>query len=287
MKKFNNKNGTLYIIPTPIGNLNDITKRAIKIFKKVDIITTENIQHTNILLKKLKIKKKMFNMQIFNEKKQSKKIIKKLKQKKNIAIVSNAGTPLINDPGYYLIKLCYLNKIKIIPLPGPCAAITALIASGMSSNKFCYEGFLPKKKKKRIKIIKKIKKETRTTILYESPKRIIKCIKDIKKIMGNKKKITLAKELTKKWEKIKKNTTKNILKWLKKNKKNRKGEITIIIKGYKKKKKKKINKKIFKLFNILKKYLKFNKLIKIISKIYKIKKNKLYKKILKYRDKKI
>ncbi|WP_343190482.1 16S rRNA (cytidine(1402)-2'-O)-methyltransferase [Buchnera aphidicola (Mollitrichosiphum nigrofasciatum)] len=202
-------------------------------------------------------------------------------KKKKTAIVSNAGTPLINDPGYNLVKLCYIYNILIIPLPGACAAITALCASGIPANKFCYEGFLPNTKKKRQKILKNLKKEKRTIILNESPHRILKCMDDIKNILGKKRIITIAKELTKKKEKIKRDTVSNIILWFKKKKKNKKGEITIIIKGYKNKKKEKINIKILETFKILTKYFKFKKAVKITAKIHNLKKNFLYKKLLK------
>lgn len=147
MNLFDTNNGILYIVPTPIGNLSDITYRAIEILKKVNLIAVENIRHTNILLEHFNIKNVLTTLNKNNELIKSNYLIQKLKEGKNVALVSNAGTPLINDPGYYLIKKCHFLNIKIIPLPGPCAAITALIASGISSNRFCYEGFLPSKKK--------------------------------------------------------------------------------------------------------------------------------------------
>ncbi|WP_320415024.1 16S rRNA (cytidine(1402)-2'-O)-methyltransferase [Candidatus Purcelliella pentastirinorum] len=140
------KKNKLYIVPTPIGNLKDITYRAINILKKIDIILAENIKHTKILINHFKIKKTILKFNNDYEHNKVKKIIKLIKTGKNVALLSSAGTPTINDPGYKLIHACHLSNIKIIPLPGPCAAITALSASGMSFNKFCYEGFLPKKK---------------------------------------------------------------------------------------------------------------------------------------------
>lgn len=149
--KYSNKESyksILYIVPTPIGNLQDITQRALTTLTSVDLIVAENIFHTNNLLKYFNIKNNITSMNITNEKHRSIEIIKKLKKGYNIALVSNAGTPIINDPGYNLICLCYESNIKIIPLPGPCAAITALSASGLPANNFCFEGFLPVKKKK-------------------------------------------------------------------------------------------------------------------------------------------
>lgn len=152
MKYLNQKKDSkpiLYIVPTPIGNLLDITQRAIKILQTVDLIVAENFLHTKKLLNYLFIKKNISIMNIHNEKNKSEKLIKILKNKcQHIALVCDSGTPLINDPGYNLVSLCFKEKIKVIPLPGPCAAITALSGSGLSTNRFCYEGYLPKSKKK-------------------------------------------------------------------------------------------------------------------------------------------
>lgn len=148
-KNFKNyKQSLLYIVPTPIGNFSDISARAISVLKSVDLIIAENIYHTINLLKHFYIKNKITKMNINNELYKSKKIINILKNGTKIALVSNAGTPVISDPGYNLINLCYQNNIQVIPLPGPCAAITALSASGLPTNNFCFEGFLPFKKKK-------------------------------------------------------------------------------------------------------------------------------------------
>ncbi|ABJ90533.1 16S rRNA (cytidine(1402)-2'-O)-methyltransferase [Buchnera aphidicola] len=274
------------MVPTPIGNILDITYRSINILKKVDFIISENKKYTSILLKKFFIIKKMFSYHLVNEKLKTKKYIKMLKDGKNLALVSNAGTPLINDPGYLLVKQAYSNNIRVVPLPGACAAISALISSGLKTNRFCYEGFLPKKKKKLKKKIYSLNNEKRTTILYESPKRLINTIKLIKKIMGPKKKISISKELTKKWEKIKTGTTQKFLKKIKKNNYWKKGEILIIINGIKNKKKK-ISSKILQTLSILKKEMSLSKAIKITAKICRFNKNILYNKIIKKKNDKV
>lgn len=269
-------NGTLYIIPTPIGNLNDITYRALEILKTVDIIVVENILHTKKLLNNFNISKTIITLNKNNEKTKSKKIIIKLTSGKKIALISNAGTPLINDPGYYLINYCYNFKIKLIPLPGPCAAITALSASGLPTNQFCYEGYLPSKQKQRIETLKHLKKEHRTIIFYESPHRILDSIKDIKKILGSERNIVLAKELTKKWENIQKGTTTTILTWLETNCINQKGEITLVISGYQKKHTISISNTVKHTLQILKIHLSLKKSIEITAQIHNLPKNLLY-----------
>ncbi|AAO26820.1 putative tetrapyrrole methylase [Buchnera aphidicola str. Bp (Baizongia pistaciae)] len=268
--------GILYIVPTPIGNLNDISYRAINILQHVDLIAAENIFHSQILLKHYNILTRTTSLNKDNEKIKSKTLIIQLKNKKNIALISNSGTPLINDPGFYLINECYNHIIKIVPIPGPCAAITALIASGLPANRFCYEGFLPSKQNSRCKILNQIKEEQRTIIFFEVTHRIIESITDIINILGPKRIITFAKELTKKWEIIQKNTSYNILIWLKQNYTYKKGEIVIIISGYNNKNTNLISDAVLKTLKILKTHLSFNKAIKITAGIYKLPKNYLY-----------
>ncbi|CAL4318565.1 16S rRNA (cytidine(1402)-2'-O)-methyltransferase [Buchnera aphidicola] len=271
-------NGILYIVPTPIGNMNDISYRAIHTLTIVELIVSENIKHTNNLLKRFNIYKKNISLNKHNEEKKTKEILILLKKMK-IALVSDSGTPTINDPGYQLIKSCHQNNIKIIPLPGPCAIITALSASGIPSHEFYYKGFFPKKTSKRIKILNDIYKKNITFIFYESCHRILQSIKDIVKVLGEDRNITLAKEMTKKWEKIKYDKSKNILSWLLEKPSRKKGELVIIIEGIKKKKPK-ISLKIHNTLSLLIKHTSINTAIKITKKIYKIQKNELYKHVI-------
>ncbi|WP_343183605.1 16S rRNA (cytidine(1402)-2'-O)-methyltransferase [Buchnera aphidicola] len=276
-----NKNGNLFIISTPIGNMNDITYRSIKILKKIDYIASENYKNTLKLLNKFNIHKSIISFHQHNELINTKKIIKILQKNKNVALVSDAGTPTINDPGFYLVRECHLKKIQVIPLPGACAAISALSASGIPSNKFCFEGFLPKKEKKRCKILKKLKFEKRTIIFYETPHRIKKSLKNILKEFGPNRNMTIAREITKYWESIKYNTIYNFYYKYKNNSLICKGEIVLIISGYVKKKKNKLSKKIKKTLSILKSFLSLKKTALITSKIHNIKKNNLYKYLIK------
>ncbi|WP_343184097.1 16S rRNA (cytidine(1402)-2'-O)-methyltransferase [Buchnera aphidicola (Ceratovacuna keduensis)] len=278
-KKYKNF-GNLYIVSTPIGNIKDITYRSIEILKNVNIIAAENIKHTRKLLNVYKIKSNIISLNKNNENKKSKKIFSELLKKKDIAIVSNAGTPLINDPGNIIVKMCHKKDIKITPIPGACSAISAIVSSGIDSKSFCYEGFIPKKKKQIKKMCKKLSIEKRTIILFETSKRIIKSLKIMKKFFGKNRTITFSKEITKFWETIKKTKLEKLIKWLEFDKKRQKGEIVLIIKGQNNKKKK-IKEKILKTFKILKKKLSTNLSIKITSKIHNLKKNFLYKYILK------
>ncbi|WP_295164817.1 16S rRNA (cytidine(1402)-2'-O)-methyltransferase [uncultured Buchnera sp.] len=281
-----NTTGILYIIPTPIGNLSDITYRAVETLKNVDLIAAENIYHTNILLQHYNVKNILISLNKNNEKKQSHYVIKKLKEGKKVGLVSDAGTPVINDPGYLLVKQCCSLNIKIIPLPGPCAAITALSASGISTNRFCYEGFLPSKKKVRCDLLKSLKKETRTIIFYESKYRIIQSIKDIIEKIDENRYLVIAREITKKWEYIYGAKANKMLSWIKEDK-NRcnKGEIVIIIDGFKELKNKDISEKAINTLKILRNFLSLKQSVLITSKIHEIKKNNLYQYATKKEDK--
>ncbi|MCW5197597.1 16S rRNA (cytidine(1402)-2'-O)-methyltransferase [Buchnera aphidicola] len=275
MKK--KKYGKIFIIPTPIGNIYDITYRSIQVLKKIDYIAAENYKKIKKILNKFNISKPIISFNQHNEFNKIQKIFNKIEKKKNIALVSDAGTPTINDPGFCLIRECHQKKIKVIPLPGACSAITALSASGIPSNKFCFEGFLPSKEIKRKKILNLLKYEPRTIIFYETPHRIINSLQNIVEILGKKRKITLAKELTKSWESIIFDTAENILYKYKNNKLICKGEIVLILSGYKNLEKKIISKKVKYILSILKKFLPKNKISVIISKMYNIKKQYIYK----------
>ncbi|QJC33924.1 16S rRNA (cytidine(1402)-2'-O)-methyltransferase [Enterobacteriaceae endosymbiont of Donacia cinerea] len=279
MKKKNFKSGNLYIIATPIGNYDDISRRALMILNKVDYILAEDTRKAGILLKYFKIKKKLYSYYEYNERKNSKIFLEKIKQGNNIALVADSGTPLINDPGYRMIQLCRQEYINIIPIPGPCSAILALIISGLPTNRFCYEGFLSHKKNKRIQRLNKLKLEDRTLIIYESTHRLLQCLYDIKKIFGKKRYIVLVKELTKKWEKTYGDNVSNLIKWIKLDLNRLKGELILVISGHKQSKSNvyEISPKIIKTFFNLKKELSTKKAIKITSDIFSIKKNILYK----------
>lgn len=276
MQKNKKLSSTLYIVPTPIGNLTDITYRAVSVLKFVDIIAAESVSHAKILLKHFLIKSYLVPLNKINEKSKTKYIIQHLKNGKSIALISNAGTPTISDPGYYLIHMCIKYKINIIPLPGPCSLITALSASGISTNKFCYDGFLPKKKSERKVYLHSLKSEHRTIILSESSRRLLTSLQDIASILGMQTYIVIAKELTKIWETIYRNTIEKILILLKNSHTLLKGEIILIIK--KNRTKSDIfPKKAIKLLEILTLQTSKKQAILIVAKFFKIKKNLLYK----------
>lgn len=188
--------GILYIVATPIGNLDDITLRAIKTLKDADIIAAEDTRHTLKLLNHLQISKPLISYYKQNEKIKTEILIEKLKEGKNIALVSDAGTPVISDPGEEVVKVAIENNIKVVPIPGPCALITALIASGINAKEFSFIGFLPVNKKEKKEKLQEVLEETKTLIFYEAPHKLISTLNEMYDILGDRK-ICLARELTK------------------------------------------------------------------------------------------
>jgi len=188
--------GELYIVATPIGNLEDITLRAINILKKVDLIAAEDTRHTLKLLNHLEISKPLISYHRHNEELRVDLLIEKLEERQNIALVSDAGTPGICDPGEEIIKKCIEKQIKVIPIPGACAMVNALICSGLDTSEFTFIGFLPLNKKLRKNKLEEIEKSNKTIILYEAPHKLKNTLKDLKEVI-NDRKIVLAREITK------------------------------------------------------------------------------------------
>lgn len=203
--------GTLYVVPTPIGNLEDITLRAIRILQEVDTIVCEDTRQTIKLLAHLKISKPLISFYTQNQLKRIPQIISMLDVGKNIALVSDCGTPAISDPGYYLIKEAIAKDIGVIPLPGACALITALVGSGLTTDSFIFLGFLKKKTGKMKKELEQAKSIQKTIIFYESPHRILKTLEICREIFGEQSEVVLARELTKKFEEFIRGTIKEVV----------------------------------------------------------------------------
>ena len=221
--------GTLFIVATPIGNLDDITFRAVEVLKSVDIILAEDTRHSKKLLLHLDISKSISAFHEHNEREKTQAIIGELQSGKSIALISDAGTPLISDPGYFLVVQAKKEGLKVIPIPGPSALITALSASGLASDSFTFLGFLPSKQTARLKLLKRIFSRTETIIFYESPKRILSTLSDMHIIFGDVREVCLAKELTKTFETIHTDSIPNLIKYLTINQNHQKGEFVILI----------------------------------------------------------
>lgn len=220
--------GILYICSTPIGNLEDITLRVLRILKEADLIAAEDTRRTLKLLNHYGIKKPLISYHEHNKEVRGNQIIEMLLLGKNVALVSDAGMPGISDPGEDLVKKAIENEIKVVPLPGPSAFVTALVISGLPTSRFVFEGFLPKNKSERIKFLNELKNDDRTLIFYEAPHRILKLLEDIYEVLGNRR-VVLARELTKLHEEVLRVDVQNLLNILRE--RELKGEMVLIVEG--------------------------------------------------------
>ena len=218
----------LYIVPTPIGNLDDITIRAVQVLKKVDLILCEDTRRSKKLLNHLGIRSQLRSHHKFNEHSEVEYIVKKIKEDRNVAVISDAGTPGISDPGFLIVRTCLENEIEVECLPGPTALIPALMVSGISSDKFIFEGFLPIKKGRKTKL-SILALEKRTMIFYESPHKLLRTLLDFENSFGPKRKISVSRELTKLYEETIRGTVEE-MKEIYKSKKP-KGEYVIVVEG--------------------------------------------------------
>lgn len=269
--------GILYIVATPIGNLQDITHRALDTFAQVDLIAAEDTRHSGLLLSHYGIKKPFFALHDHNEQEKAHILVEKLKQGSNIALISDAGTPLISDPGFHLVRQCREASIRVVPLPGACAAITALCASGIASDRFCFEGFLPAKSKARKDKLENIAEEDRTLIFYESTHRILDTLEDMQSVLGEERYIVLAREITKTWETITGNTIKNLREWLLEDPNRTKGEMVLIVEGKPKSDNNdEISPQAVKALELIAEELPLKKAAAIVAELYGYKKNALY-----------
>lgn len=193
--------GKLYLCATPIGNLEDITLRVLRTLREVDLIAAEDTRNSIKLLNHFEIKTPMTSYHEYNKIDKAYQLVEKMRAGQNVALITDAGTPGISDPGEDLVRICYQSGIEITSLPGACACITALTLSGLASRRFAFEAFLPRDKKERLAILESLKSETRTIILYEAPHHLLKTLQELYEVLGNRP-ITLCRELTKKYETI-------------------------------------------------------------------------------------
>lgn len=221
--------GTLYLVATPIGNLEDMTFRAVRILKEVDLIAAEDTRNSIKLLNHFEIDTPMTSYHEFNKVDKAITLIEKLKEGQNIAVVTDAGTPGISDPGEELVAMCYEAGIEVTSVPGPAACITAVTMSGQACRRFAFEAFLPKDKKERRRVLDEMKNETRTIIVYEAPHHLIGTLKELTEVLGEDRGITLCRELTKKHEEKEKTTLGGAL--LSYETKEPRGEYVLVIAG--------------------------------------------------------
>lgn len=228
-----NEIACLYIVATPIGNLADMSQRAIEILQSVDVIAAEDTRHSGFLLQHFAIKTPSVSLHDHNELQRSETLLTRLQQGESIALISDAGTPLISDPGYKLVSLVRDHGIPVIPIPGSCAVIAALSASGLPSDRFSFEGFLPSKQGARLQTLEKLAGDTRTLIFYDSPRRLQSTLTDMVEIFGGERRACLARELTKLHETINTQPLAELLNWVKNDANQQRGECVVLVEGAK------------------------------------------------------
>nr|WP_086938459.1 16S rRNA (cytidine(1402)-2'-O)-methyltransferase [Thaumasiovibrio occultus] len=275
-KRCAGESATLYIVPTPIGNLGDITQRAIDTLHNVDLIAAEDTRHTGKLLSYFGINTRTFALHDHNEQQKADVLIEQLRQGKSIALVSDAGTPLISDPGYHLVTRCRQAGVNVVPLPGPCAVITALSASGLPSDRFSFEGFLPGKSKGRRDVFDALSSDPRTLIFYESPHRIMDSLHDMLSVLGAERQVVLARELTKTFETIHGAPLGELIEWLNQDSNRIRGEMVVLVAGHREESTD-LPPEATRTTAILAKELPLKKAAALAAEIHGVKKNALYK----------
>ncbi len=221
----------LFVVATPIGHLDDMTFRAIDILKSVSIVAAEDTRQSAQLFKHYNISTQLTACHDHNESNKIEQLVQKLLAGDDIALISDAGTPLISDPGFKLVRAAQEHGIRVVPVPGACAAIAALSAVGLPSDRFSFEGFLPSKASQRISQLEKLKNETQTLIFYEAPHRILECVKNMAEVFGEDRPVGFAREITKTFETIKKMTLKDLVSFIENDHNQEKGEIVLVIGG--------------------------------------------------------
>ncbi len=272
--------GILYIVATPIGNLQDLTLRAIDTLKKVDLIVAEDTRHCKVLLNHYDIQTPVLSLHEHNEKAKVESILKRLLKGASLALISDAGTPLISDPGYRLVQEASLAGVKVVPLPGPCAAIAALSASGLPTDRFVFEGFLPMKSAARRKHLEKLMQEPRTLIFYEAPHRILEVLKDLEQIFGPERQAVLARELTKVFETIHGGTLNELSAWVEADSNQQRGEMVLMVAGAAIQEEKALGKSSEQVLQILLRELPLNQAVKLACELTGEKRNSLYKRAI-------
>lgn len=227
----NSKTAALYIVSTPIGNLTDISERALATLRLVDMIAAEDTRHSKRLLDHFAIATPMIALHEFNERQQVERVLGLLEEGKNVALICDAGTPLISDPGFRVVRAAHQANYTVVPIPGPCAAITALSVSGLPTDHFVFEGFLPAKGEVRKKRLQQLVKEARTIIFYESVHRIVNLIDLLRDVFGDERIATVARELTKQYETVHQDTLAALHAWIVKDKNQQKGEFVVVVHG--------------------------------------------------------
>ncbi|MDE1462780.1 16S rRNA (cytidine(1402)-2'-O)-methyltransferase [Spartinivicinus poritis] len=270
------RQGVLYVVATPIGNMEDMTPRAVKVLQSVDLIAAEDTRHSGQLLKHFVIRTPLVSYHDHNEYARTQQLIDKLQQGQQVALISDAGTPLVSDPGYQLVKAAQDQSIKVVPVPGVSAMIAALSAAGLPSDRFWFEGFLPYKQQARQQRLEELLKYPATVVCYESCHRIVACVEDLVTLIDHHRQITIAREITKTFETIKKGNCTELLAWLKADPNQQRGEFVVLIEGGAKAKSEELPEDVIKVLDILLAELSVKQASQLAAKITGYKKKQLY-----------
>lgn len=266
----------LYIVATPIGNLGDMTARAVEVLKTVDLIAAEDTRHSGRLLQHLGVGTRMTSYHDFSDDSRVADLIGKLSSGLSIALISDAGTPLISDPGYRLVVKAREADIRVIPIPGPCALATALSASGLPSDRFVFEGFPAAKRTARLKHFESLLTEVRTLIFYESPHRIVDCVQDLLEVFGSDREVVLCRELTKTFESIHGDALGQLLPWLLEDDNRQRGEFVVLVRGAEESVAQELDATAERVLDILLEELTTKQAATLAARITGVKKNLLY-----------
>ncbi len=269
--------GKLFIVATPIGNLADLSDRARDILSSVDLVLAEDTRHSGKLLKHLTTTTPLKSYHDHNERETTPQIIQQLKDRKNCALISDAGTPLISDPGYHLVLAAHKEQIQVVPIPGPAAVIAALSVSGLRSERFRFEGFLPTKRLDRQTRFETLSDQSLTLIFYEAPHRILACLEDAINCFGGQRKACIVREMTKLYEDVKHGDLEELQHWIHSHPEKQKGEFVLLIEGVVKEKQSVEDKEAIRVLKILMQEHSTKNSAELAAKISGLKKNYCYK----------
>ena len=280
MSENSQSKASLYIVATPIGNLADMTGRAIEVLKSVDLIAAEDTRHSSRLLQHFGIGTRMMSYHDFSEDYRVDSLLEKLSSGLSVALISDAGTPLISDPGYRLVMRARAAGITVVPVPGVCALTTALSVAGLPSDRFAFEGFVSAKRASRVKQFEEWLPEARTMIFYESPHRILECVEDMLTVFGPDRHVVLCRELTKTFETIHGDNLGDLLPWMQNDSNQQRGEFVVLIKGAEAPKSEEVDAEALRVLGILLEDLSVKQAASLAARITGVKKNLLYQRAL-------
>lgn len=275
---------TLYVVATPIGNLQDITLRALEVLKTVDVVAAEDTRHTSHLLSHFAIQKKLIAVHEHNEQKSAQILLERLRVGESIALVTDAGTPGISDPGAIVVDVLREAGVKVVPVPGASAVIAALSASGITANGYVFYGFLPASGSQRRKTLEALKDYSSTLVFYEAPHRIIECVEDLAKVLGGERRITIARELTKTFETFHRCVLQDAKGWLESDPNQQRGEFVLLVEAAAVVEEADISEDAERILRLLLADLPLKQAVKLATEITGVKKNILYEFALKLKD---